>query len=91
MKHSRLCALICLLLAFCMVLPMAAACGKKKGGDETPDETPGEKSGTPVASVVNAPEVTYVYGLKTLAETTDVDGDFVPVLRFVASSDIHTR
>ena len=90
MKHSRLLTCICLFLVVCMVLPLAAACGRKKGGEIPDDETPSGQTSNP-ASVVNAPEVTYVYGWKTLAEATDVDGDFVPVLRFVASSDIHTR
>ncbi len=89
MKHSRIQAIVCLLLALCMVLPLAA-CGRKKGG-ETPDgENPSGQTAAP-ASVVNAPEVTYRYGWKQLASTTDVDGDFVPVLRFAVTSDIHTR
>ena len=90
MKRSRLLSGICLVLVVCMVLPLAAACGRKKSNEPFDDETPSGKANNP-PSVVNAPEVTYVYGLKPLATTADVDGDFVPVLRFAATSDIHTR
>ena len=87
MKHARLHALICLLLIVCMVLPLAAACGRKKGDDETPADTPAETN----ASVVNAPEITYLSGRQAIATATDVDDGFVPVLRFAVTSDIHTR
>ena len=90
MRNSYWRTVTALLLALCMVFSLAA-CGKEKPVDTPePDATPEpEEPGVP--SAVNAPEVTYISSGQAIATATNVDGDFVPVLRFAVTSDIHTR